>query len=383
MKNFSQRVAAVDVFRALTMFLMLFVNDIPGLKNIPHWLGHATIEEDMLGFSDTIFPAFLFCMGMAIPFAIQNRFHKGDKPVQAFLHILQRSFALLVMGVFTVNTGGVEGLSQPWIFILMVLGFFLVWGVYPKSNPKTKRLFWAMKTLGICLLTYIIVYKGAHGAPFTPQWWGILGLIGWTYLICSTFYLFTRESLWKNSLLWSLFIVLALLHHSSVVSLTFIPSEMTLHCFGMSGILTALLMQQYARIDSHRIFFLSLIGLGILMLAGGLLSHPHWIISKLQGTPTWFFFCMALFFPLFGLFYWLTDLQGKAHWFSWIKPAGTATLTCYVLPYIWYGVQQLIGFHYPTLLGSGIPGLLKSVVFSFLIVALAGGLVRAKIKLKL
>ena len=27
-----QRIAAVDVFRALTMFLMLFVNDIPGLK---------------------------------------------------------------------------------------------------------------------------------------------------------------------------------------------------------------------------------------------------------------------------------------------------------------------------------------------------------------
>ena len=48
--------AAVDVFRALTMFLMLFVNDIPGLKNVPHWLMHAAADEDMLGFSDTIFP---------------------------------------------------------------------------------------------------------------------------------------------------------------------------------------------------------------------------------------------------------------------------------------------------------------------------------------
>ena len=35
-----KRIAAVDVFRALTMFLMLFVNDIPGLKNVPHWLMH-------------------------------------------------------------------------------------------------------------------------------------------------------------------------------------------------------------------------------------------------------------------------------------------------------------------------------------------------------
>ena len=61
-----QRIAAVDVFRALTMFLMLFVNDIPGLKNVPHWLMHARMDEDMMGFSDTIFPAFLFCMGMSV-----------------------------------------------------------------------------------------------------------------------------------------------------------------------------------------------------------------------------------------------------------------------------------------------------------------------------
>ena len=32
----STRIAAVDVMRALTMTLMLFVNDIAGLQNIPH-----------------------------------------------------------------------------------------------------------------------------------------------------------------------------------------------------------------------------------------------------------------------------------------------------------------------------------------------------------
>lgn len=57
MKNLTpQRVAAVDVFRALTMFLMLFVNDIPGLKNIPHWLKHAEMNEDMLVFPTQSFP---------------------------------------------------------------------------------------------------------------------------------------------------------------------------------------------------------------------------------------------------------------------------------------------------------------------------------------
>ncbi len=90
------RIAAVDAMRALTMFLMLFVNDIPGVKNIPHWLGHAEMNEDMMGFSDLIFPAFLFCMGMSIPFAIQNRYRKGESTIQVISHLFWRCLALSV-----------------------------------------------------------------------------------------------------------------------------------------------------------------------------------------------------------------------------------------------------------------------------------------------
>ena len=119
-----QRVAAVDVFRALTMFFMLFVNDIPGLKNVPHWLMHAEMNEDMMGFSDTIFPAFLFCMGMSIPFAIQNRVKKGDTALQIISHISERTVALIAMGLFMLNCSDVGSISYQWFSILMVIGFF-------------------------------------------------------------------------------------------------------------------------------------------------------------------------------------------------------------------------------------------------------------------
>ena len=150
-----QRIAAVDVFRALTMFLMLFVNDIPGLKNVPHWLMHARMDEDMMGFSDTIFPAFLFCMGMSVSFAIQNRYKKGDNTLQVVAHIFWRTVALIAMGLFSLNSGGIEGgLSHQWFSILMVIGFFLTWGVYPKAEGTKKTLFTAMKTAGVLLLAF-------------------------------------------------------------------------------------------------------------------------------------------------------------------------------------------------------------------------------------
>ncbi len=393
MKNLTlQRIAAVDVFRALTMFLMLFVNDIPGLKNIPHWLLHAAADEDMMGFSDTIFPAFLFCMGMSVSFAIQNRYHKGDTTLQVIAHIFWRTVALVAMGLFTLNSGGVEGgLSHAWFSVLMVIGFFLTWAVYPKANGKRQLLYTLSKTAGVALLAFLVLYKDLHGHPFETGWWGILGLIGWTYAVCAGIYLFTRESLRRNAIAWAVVVALAVLSHAPLIPegygirvllLPFIPSDWTLHALGMSGVLASLLMQRYASRERPRLFLGILCVLGAIMLIAGLLAHPFWIISKIQATPTWLFYCLAMFFPLFGFFYWLTDVRGKAGWFGILKPAGTATLTCYIIPYLWYAIQQIAGWHYPDLLCAGVPGLLRSLVFSLVIVLLTGLLVKAKIKLK-
>ena len=135
-----------------------------------------------------------------------------------------------------------------------------------------------MKTAGIFLLTFLILYKGFHGAPFQQKWWGILGLIGWTYVICASVYLFTRESLVPNLFVWVLFIVLALLNHADVLPLPFIPSDMTLHAFGIWGMLTSLLMKKYASPEPPGKFMGILWGLGLFMLAAGFPSHLFWFI---------------------------------------------------------------------------------------------------------
>lgn len=388
----TQHIAAVDVFRALTMFLMLFVNDIPGLKDIPHWLLHAKIDEDMMGFSDTIFPAFLYCMGMSIPFAIQNRANKGDNSLQIISHIAQRTIALLAMGLFTLNCGKAGGISYQGFSILMTIGFFLTWSRYPKATGFKRHLFRGMKLAGIALLAFLVIYKDVEGVPFRQGWWGILGLIGWTYAVCAGIYLFTRENLCRNLLAWIVLIGLAIASHtdwipqeygSRIVLLPFIPSDWTLHALGMSGIVTSLLLQRYADREHPARFIGILFGIGVAALVCALFAHPHWIISKIQATPTWLFYCLAMYFPLFGLFYWLTDVKGKASWFKLIKPAGTATLTCYVLPYLWYPIQQLLGWYYPQALCSGVAGLLRSLLFSFIIICIAGLLVKMNVRLKI
>ena len=66
MKQF--RLASIDVLRAVTMLLMIWVNDFWTLIDIPKWLKHASASEDYLGFSDVIFPVFLFLVGLSIQF---------------------------------------------------------------------------------------------------------------------------------------------------------------------------------------------------------------------------------------------------------------------------------------------------------------------------
>ena len=62
-KSENSRIHSIDVFRALTMLLMIFVNDLWTLKDIPEWLGHKPADVDGIGLADVVFPAFLFIVG--------------------------------------------------------------------------------------------------------------------------------------------------------------------------------------------------------------------------------------------------------------------------------------------------------------------------------
>jgi len=98
-----ERISTIDILRALTMVLMIFVNDLWSLTDIPAWLGHADAGVDGIGLADVVFPAFLFIVGLSIPYAFDNRRRKGDSDAKLVKHVLWRTIALLVMGVSLVN----------------------------------------------------------------------------------------------------------------------------------------------------------------------------------------------------------------------------------------------------------------------------------------
>jgi predicted acyltransferase len=388
------RVLSIDVFRAVTMLLMIFVNDFWTLKDIPQWLEHSRADVDFLGLSDVVFPCFLFIVGLSIPFAVHNRLAKGDTTFQLLWHIAWRSVALLVMGVFTVNTPDLNaettGMRQEYYTLLMVLGFFLVWNVYPKATDYKRYVFIGLQLLGASLLVWLaVVFKGNAGneiVGFRTQWWGILGLIGWAYLGSAVLYVFIRKTPILVPVLWGLFTLLNLADHAGWLAaahlqtaLGWIPGAGAFHCFAFAGMTASLLLYQYS-LPKHLLVAYLLLGVGLLI--GGFVARHFFIISKIYATPTWIFLCTGIAFLAYTFLYWLVDLRKKAHWFEPIKPAGTQTLTSYVVPYAYYSLAALYGFTIPEILKTGALGLLKSLIYAGVIIAITALLGRLHIRLK-
>ena len=80
------RFKSIDILRALTMLLMIFVNDLWTLTDIPEWLEHKGFNEEGMGLADVVFPAFLFIVGLSIPHAITARINRGDSSIRVLWH---------------------------------------------------------------------------------------------------------------------------------------------------------------------------------------------------------------------------------------------------------------------------------------------------------
>ncbi|WP_343535423.1 DUF5009 domain-containing protein [Pedobacter sp.] len=384
------RIQSIDVLRALTMFFMIFVNDVAGVGHIPAWIGHTAAEVDGMGFSDLIFPAFLFIVGLSLPFAIQTRKKRGDGILAIAAHILLRSIALIVMGFFHVNlesyNSELAGLAKAVYTLLLTTGFFLVWLDYPKEISNIKK--YGFTTIGVILILVMgYLYKGGsieNPQDLAPHWWGILGLIGWAYLFSALTYLLTRGKMWKLLIAFVVYALINITTHMGVlqVNLWQIGDASSITLMMGGAVIATSYQHLIAQQQSKKLWLLlSLAGLFTIVL--GFVLRPYaGGISKIYATPAWVFICMGITLLTFQFMIYLVDVKGKKDWFKWIKPAGTSTLTCYLIPYVLYAILSLAHFNYPSFLNYGVGGIMRSFLVAFIVIRIVALLEKYRIRLK-
>lgn len=392
----TNRILSIDIMRGLTLFLMLFVNDlfVPG---VPHWMVHTAADYDGMGLADWVFPGFLFMVGLSVQYAISSRVQKGQSKKQIFGHVVIRTLSLLLIGVLMLNSGRLNpelsGISENLWAILMYVSIFLIWNSYPE-NEKLKKFFLGLKILGIAGLVILAVVFRA-GEPgniswFETGWWGILGLIGWGYLVAASVYLLIGQRLWPTIAVWLFFVLMNILSSLGLTDfLDFIKPVFGVIINGdvpsvvLAGLVISIILKQSTLSPVKKVGIIIL--LGIFSLLTGFFLRHWFIISKIQGTPSWTMICNGISMIVFSLLYFIMDIHKKVKWANIFKPAGQNSLTTYLAPdiiyYLVWGLSLPLFFYKQDV--SQWLAVLGSVAWALAMVGFAALLAKINIRLKL
>lgn len=400
-KPASTRLASIDILRGLTMTVMIFVNELAGVKGLPWWNYHMKADVDWMTYVDMVFPFFLFIVGLSMPLAVRARLKRNPSQPALWMHVALRTASLMTLGLILANADDGDAsrmIVSPAVWaIVALLGAGLFLNDYGQSKHTT-LIRW-LRTSGLVLVVVMFAIFRHTPDPghssFLGNWIAvgypeILGLIGYTYFAVSITYIPTRRWLWAP-LAW----FIAMMTFNALCAARWITFDDRIPYWfwpfsngSMAGIMFAGIVTSVIFLGAHRWQTLNqktLLGLlfGIGALIAGWILTPLGI-SKIRATPTWSLYSIGAAVLLFTALYWICDVKKKTAWAFFARPAGANTLTTYLLPDLWYYILAAAGIRYfDTHFNYGLPGFVQSVLFTAFILAVAALLTRWKVRLQL
>jgi predicted acyltransferase len=389
----NNRLGSIDFMRSFIMFLMILVNDLATVKGLPFWAYHMPSNQNGITLVDMVFPAFLFIVGLSIPFAIKSRLNKGENQLKLIYHISIRTVSLLFLGVLIINGRAINadatGISYALWNTLMFISVILVWNVYSTKNGQMSYQAKTLKCVGIIsLLVLMFIYKRGVGDEISwmrTEWWGILGLIGWAYLASSLCFIFLKGD-WRFLLIVFVGLVtLAILEHANILLSGHILSPFIssiLLPVTLAGVIVSQILfnkGQDKESDNQDKKLTMIVLFAIACFAGG------WIFSGFGvfgGRVSWTLINCGIGISLFLISYYFVDRQKLFSSENLLKPFGTNTLLAFLIPDLVYALVTT-GLFNNTMFSQGILGAIRSIFFTLFILLIVWLLTKAKVRLKL
>lgn len=381
-----ERVYSIDILRGITIFMMIFVNDLAGVSGTPGWLRHFPPDGDGMTIVDLVFPAFLFVMGMSIPMSIGRKLAEGVRWTAVLPHVLIRTFSLLLIGVFMVNDPGDSqmGLRSGLWSLLMYGAVFLVWSAVPSSSDRAKKITVAVRVIGAVALAFLaIMFRDPEGHWLRTQWYGILGLIGIAYLIATLIYLVFRDN--RTALVgsMSLLICVYIAFREGLLNSAWVGGGMVggHPAIAVGGVfLGTLLSGNVSGTERGRAAF-GLIGFSA---AAAWLLRPLYGIGKNPATPSWCLWSIALTALLWVALHIVVDIRKQEQFLRPFRLLGNNALFAYILAPFLCSAFDVAGLNYWGLGEMGfLTGLIRSVCFTVFVSTVVIWITRMGFRLKL
>ena len=169
-ENVSKRLFSLDVFRGLTMFLL--IAEAAGFHENFSQLAEGTVFSGLahqlhhhpwngLRFWDLIQPFFMFIVGVAMPFSLRKRLETGDRK-GVTKHILRRCFLLFAFGALLHCVYSHALVWELWN-VLVQLAFTILIAYAIMSLPTKTQL---LISIGLLALTEALYRLYNPSAPY-------------------------------------------------------------------------------------------------------------------------------------------------------------------------------------------------------------------------
>jgi predicted acyltransferase len=330
-----QRLASIDAYRGLVMFLMMaevlrLCAVAAQVKGSELWslLCHHQSHVEWVGCSlhDLIQPSFSFLVGVALPFSMAGRLARGQSPARMTAHALWRSLILVFLGVFLRSMHHAQTyytfedtLSQIGLgyTVLFVLAFFSI---------RVQAIALALILIGYWAAFALYPLPGSEfdsaavGVP--PSWphhlsgfakhWDKNSNMAWAF---DTWFLnvFPRERRFTHN-------------GGGYATLSFIPTLGTM----ILGLLAGEVLRRHGPGGSKVLW---LIVAGVVSLAAGWSLDSLGVCPNVKRiwTPSWVLFSGGFCFLFLAGFYAVLDLLGVRFWAFPLRVIGMNSIAAYCM----------------------------------------------------
>lgn len=304
----NNRLRSLDIFRGLTIALMILVNS-PGNQYGYAWLDHAPWNG--CTFADYVFPWFIFIVGLSTVFSLSKAHDSGISDYELLPKILKRALLIFFIGLllnafpshFDFASIRVLGVLQR-----IAICYFFTAILYLKTNAKTQGLIITALLIGYWLMITQLSPESytAHNniAAEMDRW------------------LLTPNHLYEKTF-----------DPEGVLST--LPAIATALLGNLTGI--------WLRTRRTRLQHLTgLLLAGVILLAAGLISG-HWFpINKTLWTSSYVLWTAGAALLIFAICYYLIEVKAYVKWSICFEIFGVNALIAYVLHVFFLKIQALI-----------------------------------------
>lgn len=291
---------SLDVFRGLTVALMILVNN-PGGDAYYSFLQHAPWNG--LTFADVVFPFFIFILGVAIPYSFSKKIEQGTSRKKLLLLVARRTIILFAIGVFInwFSTFDLATIRVMGVLQRIALCYFFSSLIFLFLKPKWRVILTVAIPIVYWLLMAFVPVPGYGAGALTEE--GNLAAYVDRSLLSGHLY----TSTWDPE---------------GVLST--LPAIAT----SLMGVLAGMYLksERKPRVKALNLFFF-----GILALCIGFVWNFCFPINKNLWTSSYIAVTGGMAFILLAAFFYVIDVKGRIAWAKPFSILGLNALFVYVL----------------------------------------------------